>query len=73
MTANCVCPGPFIIPINQLLLGDPEAARAMLAKVPLGRWGHPAELATAALYFASKASSFTTGTTLMVDGGYTAQ
>ncbi|MDA0338074.1 MAG: SDR family oxidoreductase, partial [bacterium] len=39
----------------------------------LGRWGNPAELATAVLYFASRASSFTTGAALTVDGGYTSQ
>ena len=73
VTANCICPGPFATPINQPLLDDPEAARAMQDKVPLGRWGDPAELATAVLYFASPASSFTTGAALVVDGGYTAQ
>ena len=45
----------------------------MLDKVPMGRWGDPRELATAVLYFASAASSFTTGSALFVDGGYTAQ
>ena len=45
----------------------------MIAKVPMDRWGDPAELATAVLYFASEASGFTTGATLVVDGGYTAQ
>ena len=73
VTANCICPGPFATPINQPLLDDPEAARAMQDKVPLGRWGDPSELATAVLYFASPASSFTTGAALVVDGGYTAQ
>ena len=73
VTANCICPGPFATPINKPLLDDPEAARAMRDKVPLGRWGDPAELATAVLYFASPASSFTTGAALVVDGGYTAQ
>ena len=73
VTANCICPGPFATPINKPLLDDPEAARAMQDKVPLGRWGDPAELATAVLYFASPASSFTTGAALVVDGGYTAQ
>ena len=73
ITANCICPGPFATPINKILLDDPEEARAMQAKVPLGRWGDPSELATAVLYFASRASSFTTGAALIVDGGYTSQ
>jgi NAD(P)-dependent dehydrogenase (short-subunit alcohol dehydrogenase family) len=73
VTANCICPGPFATPINKILLDDPQVARAMQDKVPLGRWGDPSELATAVLYFASPASSFTTGAALTVDGGYTSQ
>ena len=73
ITVNCICPGPFATPINKPLLDDPAVARAMQDKVPLGRWGNPAELATAVLYFASRASSFTTGAALTVDGGYTSQ
>ena len=71
VTVNAICPGPFATPINQVLLDDAEAERAMLSKVPMARWGDPGELATAVLYFASASSSFTTGSTLYVDGGYT--
>ena len=70
VTVNAICPGPFSTPINEILLEDPEAARRMKSKVPMERWGDPEELATAVLYFASPASSFTTGSTLLVDGGY---
>jgi NAD(P)-dependent dehydrogenase (short-subunit alcohol dehydrogenase family) len=73
ITVNAICPGPFATPINQVLLADPKARQSMQDKVPMGRWGDPAELATAVLYFASPASSFTTGSTLLVDGGYTSQ
>lgn len=73
VTANCICPGPFATPINKPLLEDPVLARAMQDKVPMGRWGDPSELATAVLYFASRASGFTTGASLTVDGGYTSQ
>ena len=73
ITVNAICPGPFATPINEVLLADPQARRSMQEKVPMGRWGNPAELATAVLYFASPASSFTTGSTLFVDGGYTSQ
>lgn len=73
VTVNAICPGPFATPINQVLLADPQARQSMQDKVPMGRWGDPAELATAVLYFASPASSFTTGSTLFVDGGYTSQ
>ena len=71
ITVNAICPGPFATPINQVLLDDPEKGPAMIAGVPMARWGDPAELATTVLYFASPASSFTTGATLLVDGGYT--
>lgn len=73
ITVNAICPGPFATPINQILLQDPVKAKEMQSKVPMGRWGDPAELATTVLYFASKASSFTTGSVLFVDGGYTSQ
>ena len=73
ITVNAICPGPFATPINQVLLEDPVKAEEMQSKVPMRRWGHPAELATTVLYFASRASSFTTGAVLLVDGGYTSQ
>ncbi len=73
ITVNAICPGPFATPLNEILLKDPPKAKEMIAKVPMDRWGDPAELATAVLYFASDFSGFTTGSTLVVDGGYTAQ
>ena len=73
ITVNAICPGPFATPINQVLLDDAEKGPAMIAAVPMARWGNPAELATTVLYFASPASSFTTGATLLVDGGYTSR
>jgi NAD(P)-dependent dehydrogenase (short-subunit alcohol dehydrogenase family) len=73
VTVNAICPGPFATPINQVLLEDPAKAKEMQSKVPMGRWGDPAELATTVLYYASPASSFTTGAVLLVDGGYTSQ
>lgn len=73
ITVNAICPGPFATPINKVLLDDPLKAEEMQSKVPMRRWGDPAELATTVLYFASRASSFTTGSVLLVDGGYTSQ
>lgn len=73
ITVNAICPGPFTTPLNAPLMRDPAKAREMRSKVPMARWGDPAELATAVLYFAAEASGFTTGATLVVDGGYTAQ
>ena len=55
-------------------LGSMEAARAALAPAhAMGRLGLPTELATAALFLASEASSFMTGADLLVDGGYNAR
>jgi len=73
INVNALCPGPFATEINRPLLDDPAARDAMQAKVPLGRWGDPVELGPAAVFLASEASSFVTGATLFVDGGYTTQ
>ena len=73
INVNALCPGPFMTEINTALLNDPVAAAAMVSKVPLGRWGEPSEVGPAVLFLASEASSYVTGATLFVDGGYTAQ
>ena len=73
INVNALCPGPFATEINRPLLDDPAASAAMAAKVPLGRWASPAELGPIAVFLASEASSFVTGATILVDGGYTAQ
>jgi NAD(P)-dependent dehydrogenase (short-subunit alcohol dehydrogenase family) len=73
INVNALCPGPFATEINTPLLNDPAARAQMEANVPLGRWGDPVELGPAAVFLASDASSFMTGATLFVDGGYTAR
>jgi NAD(P)-dependent dehydrogenase (short-subunit alcohol dehydrogenase family) len=73
VTANALCPGPFGTDMNKPLLEDPEKYRAFVAKIPMGRWGELHEVAGAALFLASDASSFVTGSALFVDGGWTAQ
>ncbi len=73
INVNALCPGPFATEINRPLLDDPAARDAMQAKVPLGRWGDPAELGPVAVFLASEASSFVTGAVILVDGGYTTQ
>jgi len=73
ITVNAICPGPFITEINRPLLNDPEAYQAFASKVPMGRWGEPEELAGVAIFLASDASSFVTGSEIYVDGGWTAQ
>ncbi|MHC5544636.1 SDR family NAD(P)-dependent oxidoreductase, partial [Singulisphaera rosea] len=73
INVNALCPGPFATEINTALLTDATVKAAMQSKVPLGRWGEPEELGPAAVFLASEASSFMTGATLFIDGGYTAQ
>ncbi len=72
INVNALCPGPFATEINTPLLNDPATRAQMEANVPLGRWGDPEELGPAAIFLASDASSFMTGATLFIDGGYTA-
>jgi NAD(P)-dependent dehydrogenase (short-subunit alcohol dehydrogenase family) len=73
INVNALCPGPFATEINTPLLNDPSARAQMEANVPLARWGEPLELGPAAVFLASEASSFMTGATLFIDGGYTAR
>jgi NAD(P)-dependent dehydrogenase (short-subunit alcohol dehydrogenase family) len=74
VTVNCVAPGPVRTPMNEDdAQTDAAAQAAFTAKVPLGRWGRPEEVAHAVLPLLAAGSSFTTGAVLHVDGGYTAQ
>lgn len=72
---NAVCPGTIDTPslgdrINAF--DDPAAARkAFIARQPIGRLGTAAEVAQAAIHLLGDESSYTTGTTLIVDGGWT--
>src|SRR3712207_1709018 len=73
INVNALAPGPFATELNRPLLANPVAYRAFADRIPLNRWGEPAELAGPLLFLASNASSFMTGAVLTVDGGWTAQ
>jgi NAD(P)-dependent dehydrogenase (short-subunit alcohol dehydrogenase family) len=69
--ANCIAPGVIDAGMTDLVV-DPDERRALVAKHPLGRLGLAEEVAEAVVWLASAESSFTTGTTLTVDGGFLA-
>ena len=69
---NAVAPGYLDSPLGAGVMGNERLAAEIMARVPQKRWGAPDELVGAYLYLASPASSFTTGQTIYVDGGYSA-
>lgn len=69
---NAICPGPFLTDLNKVILDDPEKVRFFMDRMPMKRFGKPEELHGAAIFLASEASSFITGTTIYIDGGWTA-
>jgi NAD(P)-dependent dehydrogenase (short-subunit alcohol dehydrogenase family) len=73
VTVNAICPGPFATDMNKQLLDDPVKYQEFVKNIPMGRWGHLEEIAGVAVFLASDASSFMTGTGLFVDGGWTAR
>jgi NAD(P)-dependent dehydrogenase (short-subunit alcohol dehydrogenase family) len=68
---NAIAPGIIDTPI--LANNTPEMTAAFMAATPVGRIGHPDDIAGAAMYFLSERSSFTTGQVLTVCGGWSAQ
>lgn len=73
VTVNAICPGPFATEMNRQLLNDPAKYQDFIARIPMARWGELHEIAGAALFLASDAASYVTGSALFVDGGWTAQ
>lgn len=73
VNVNAIAPGYVDTDLLEGLKGDPERSRALLARVPAGRWGTPDELAGAVVYLASAASDFVHGATLVVDGGWSSR
>jgi NAD(P)-dependent dehydrogenase (short-subunit alcohol dehydrogenase family) len=72
ITVNSISPGPFLTDINRPVLDNPEQYQKFCERIPMGRFGSPAEIATACLFLASPASSYVTGADIRVDGGWTA-
>jgi len=72
VTVNAIAPGGFMTDANRRWFRERPALQAEIeALIPMGRLGEPAELGSLAVYLASDASSYMTGATLVIDGGYT--
>lgn len=69
---NAICPGLVETKFASMLIESPELYEHFASRTPMGRHAQPNEIVGAALYFASDASSYTTGAILVCDGGYTA-
>ena len=70
--SNAVCPTVIMTPMGEMVWGDPKVGDPMRAKIPLGRFGKPVEIADLVLFLASPASDLITGQIIFADGGYTA-
>jgi NAD(P)-dependent dehydrogenase (short-subunit alcohol dehydrogenase family) len=68
---NCIAPGLVRTDFARALWENPQVYATAVQTYPLRRIGEPDEIAGAAIYLASRAGSFTTGQTLVVDGGVT--
>ena len=70
---NSVHPGPVITPMTEARRRDRANYELMVSRIPMGRYGEPDEIAYGVLYLASDESSWTTGSELVIDGGWTTQ
>jgi NAD(P)-dependent dehydrogenase (short-subunit alcohol dehydrogenase family) len=68
---NCIAPGLIRTDFARALWENPETLKAVTSRTPLRRIGETDEIAGAAVYLASKAGSFMTGQTIVIDGGAT--
>jgi NAD(P)-dependent dehydrogenase (short-subunit alcohol dehydrogenase family) len=70
---NTICPTFVVTPMTKKFLKDKKFKRNMLNNIPLGRFAELSEIASATVFLASDAASMITGTSLLVDGGWTAK
>lgn len=72
VTVNAIAPGVFPTPLNRKLITGTGRGDELIMRTPMGRFGEAQELAGTAVYLASDAVTFVTGTILPVDGGFLA-
>jgi 2-deoxy-D-gluconate 3-dehydrogenase len=70
VNVNAIAPGYIATDNTQALQDDPARSKAILERIPAGRWGRADDLAGAALFLASDAAAYVHGTVLPVDGGW---
>jgi len=73
VNVNGIAPGYIATDNTEALRADPDRSRALLERIPAGRWGNAEDLAGATLFLASGASDYVCGAILAVDGGWLAR
>lgn len=73
INANAIAPGYMATNNTAALRADEERSKAILDRIPAGRWGTPADVQGAAVFLASRAADYVNGYTLAVDGGWLAR
>ena len=73
INVNAICPGPFLTEMNIPIAETEEAKKFIVGATALNRWGSLKEIQGAAIFLASEAASYMVGSTVTVDGGWTAK
>jgi 2-deoxy-D-gluconate 3-dehydrogenase len=73
VTVNAIAPGYMSTAATKALRDDPVRSRQILERIPAGRWGEPEDVGDTAVFLASRAAEYITGTTIVVDGGWLAR
>ncbi|WFE76817.1 2-dehydro-3-deoxy-D-gluconate 5-dehydrogenase KduD [Roseinatronobacter sp. S2] len=73
LNVNAIAPGYIETNNTEALRADPDRSRAILERIPAGRWGQPEDIAQTAVFLAAPASDYINGAILNVDGGWLAR
>ena len=73
LNVNAIAPGYIETNNTEALRADPDRSRAILDRIPAGRWGRPEDIGQSAVYLAAPASDYVNGAVLNVDGGWLAR
>jgi len=73
INVNGIAPGYIATEMNSALIANPVRSRQIMERIPMGRWGSPADFEGVVVYLASPASDYMCGETVVVDGGWMAR